>query len=202
MYLETLSHVNTVILDKTGTLTFGNPEVAEIRTVAGVREIEVIEAAAIAERPSEHPIGKAILKEAARRRLPVPEPEHFEYSPGKGVLSSSARGLIVVGSRSLLIQKGVPANQFAQLGENAGTVLVARNGRLLGSIRTEEQLRPEAVMAVRELGRMKLQVELLTGDSFGPANEVGKSSAWIALSPSYSRIRSWNASRLSSGREM
>ena len=173
LYLETLSHVNTVILDKTGTLTFGNPEIAEIRTVAGVGEIEVIEAAAIAERPSEHPLAKAILKEAARRMLPVLEPEHFEYSPGKGVISSSARGLIVVGSRSLLIQKGVPASQFAQLGESAGTVLVARNGRLLGSIRTEDQLRPEAVIAVRELRRMKLHVELLTGDAFGPANEVG-----------------------------
>src|SRR5579862_2769502 len=123
LYLETLSQVDTVVLDKTGTLTFGDPEVEEICPAPGIRQEEVIEAAAIAERPSEHPLAKAILKEAARRSLPVVEPEHFQYSPGKGIFSSSARGLIVVGSRSLLIQKGVPANQFAQLADGRGTVL-------------------------------------------------------------------------------
>jgi heavy metal translocating P-type ATPase len=173
LYLEELSRVDTVILDKTGTLTFGNPEVVEVCAVPGIRAEEVVEAAAIAERPSEHPLAKAILKEAARLSLPAVEPDHFEYSPGKGILSTSSRGLIAVGSRALLIEKGVPPAQFAQLGNNTGTILVARNGRLLGSIRTEDQLRPEAVAAVRALRKMKLRVELLTGDSIGAANAVG-----------------------------
>lgn len=72
----------------------------------------------------------------------------------------------------MLLEKGVPGSQLAQLGDNVGTILVARNGRLLGSIRTEDQLRPEAASAVREMRRMKLRVELLTGDSIGPANAV------------------------------
>ena len=116
LYLETLSQVDTVILDKTGTLTFGDPEVEEICPAPGIGKEEVIEAAAIAERPSEHPLAKAILKEAARRSLPVIEPEHFEYSPGKGIFSSSPRGVIAVGSRSLLFEKGVPGVAVGPIG--------------------------------------------------------------------------------------
>ena len=148
LYLETLSQVDTVILDKTGTLTFGEPEVAEVIPIPGVNSKDVIEAAAIAERPSEHPLAKAILKRASELALPIVEPEHFDYSPGKGIFSASALGVIAVGSRALLVEKGVPVIQFTLLPENCGTVMVARNGRLLGAIRTEDRLRPEAITAV------------------------------------------------------
>ena len=174
LHLETLSQVDTVILDKTGTLTFGDPEVAEIIPAPGVKERDIVEAAAIAERPSEHPLAKAVLKKAADLSLPVIEPEHFEYSPGKGIFCASSLGVIAVGSRALLIEKGVPPIQFTLLPEDSGTVLVARNGRLLGGVRTEDRLRPEAIMAVSALKKMGLRVELLTGDAAGIANAVGK----------------------------
>jgi heavy metal translocating P-type ATPase len=174
LYLETLSQVDTVILDKTGTLTFGEPEVVEIMPVPGVNSRDVIEAAAIAERPSEHPLAKAILNRASELSLPIVEPEHFDYSPGKGIFSASALGVIAVGSRALLVEKGVPAIQFTLLPENTGTVMVARNGRLLGAIRTEDRLRPEAITAVRALKKMNMRVELLTGDALHVANAVGK----------------------------
>jgi len=174
LYLETLSQVDTAILDKTGTLTFGDPEVAEIIPVPGVNSKDVVEAAAIAERPSEHPLAKAILKRASELGLPVIEPEHFDYSPGKGIFSASALGVIAVGSRALLLEKGVPSIQFTLLPENCGTVMVARNGRLLGAIRTEDRLRPEAIAAVQALKKMNMRVELLTGDALNVANAVGK----------------------------
>jgi len=174
LYLETLSQVDTAILDKTGTLTFGDPEVAEIIPVPGVNSKDVVEAAAIAERPSEHPLAKAILKRASELGLPVIEPEHFDYSPGKGIFSASALGVIAVGSRALLLEKGVPSIQFTLLPENSGTVMVARNGRLLGAIRTEDRLRPEAIAAVQALKKMNMRVELLTGDALNVANAVGK----------------------------
>lgn len=174
LYLEMLSQVDTVILDKTGTLTFGDPEVAEIVPVPGVNSKDVIEAAAIAERPSEHPLAKAILKRASELSLPVVEPEHFEYSPGRGIFCASALGVIAVGSRALLLEKGVPPIQFTLLAENSGTVMVARNGRLLGAIRTEDRLRPEAIAAVQALKKMNMRVELLTGDLLNVANAVGK----------------------------
>jgi P-type Cu+ transporter len=174
LYLEILSEVDTVILDKTGTLTFGDPEVVEVLAAPGIRLDEVVEAAAIAERPSEHPLAKAILKKASELSLPAVEPEHFEYSPGRGIFCASKLGVIAVGSRGLLIEKGVSSDQLGALDEHAGSVLVARNGRFLGSIRTEDRLRPEAVAAVRALKKMNLQVELLTGDSLGIANAVGR----------------------------
>lgn len=174
LYLETLSQVDTVILDKTGTLTFGDPEVAEIIPVPGVNSKDVVEAAAIAERPSEHPLAKAILKRASDLSLPVIEPDHFDYSPGKGIFSASALGVIAVGSRALLLEKGVTPIQFTLLPENCGTVMVARNGRLLGAIRTEDRLRPEAIAAVHALKKMNMRVELLTGDALNVANAVGK----------------------------
>lgn len=147
--LGAIGQVDTVILDKTGTLTCGNPEAAEVCPVPGVREEEVVEAAAIAERPPEHAPARAIRKKASGLALPVAEPEHFEYAPGKGIFSSASRfGVIAAGSWSLLREKGVPPDQFDRL-QNPGTVLVARNGRLLGAIRIEDQLRPEAVAAVQ-----------------------------------------------------
>lgn len=174
LHLETLSQVDTVILDKTGTLTFGDPEVAEVVPAPGVNAREVLEAAAVAERPSEHPLAKAVLKKAADLSLPVIEPEHFEYSPGKGIFCASSLGVIAVGNQALLIEKGVPAIQFTLLPEDSGMVLVARNGRLLGGVRTEDRLRPEAISAVSAIKKMGLQVELLTGDASGIANAVGR----------------------------
>src|SRR6202795_5073222 len=81
LYLEALAAVDTVLLDKTGTLTFGTPQIREIIPVPGVDSKDVIEAAAIAERPSEHPLAKAILKKASELSLPIIDPEHFDYSP-------------------------------------------------------------------------------------------------------------------------
>ena len=101
LYLEVLSQVDTVVLDKTGTLTFGEPEVVAIHAVPGTTAEEVLAAAAIAERPSEHPVGKAALKKAAEMTLPVVEPEHFAYVPGKGVVCTLGGEEIVVGSVGL-----------------------------------------------------------------------------------------------------
>ncbi len=173
LHLETLGRIDTVVLDKTGTLTFGNPEVVEIRPVRGVAENAVIEAAAVAERPSEHPAAKAILKKASQLGLSVIEPDRFDYFPGKGIVCSSPLGVIVGGSRSLLFENGFPPSQFECPSDEGSSIWVGRNGRLLGSIRTEDRLRPEAVSAVRALKKMKLRVELLTGDSVAIANAVG-----------------------------
>jgi Cd2+/Zn2+-exporting ATPase/Cu+-exporting ATPase len=174
LYLEKLGEIDTVVLDKTGTLTFGNPEVAEILPVRGVSEEAVIEAAAVAERPSEHPVAKAILKKASQLGLSVIEPDRFDYSPGKGIVCSSLLGVVVAGTRTLLSENGFSPSQFESLPEEGGAILVGRNGRLLGSIRTEDRLRPEAISAVRALKKMKLRVELLTGDSETIANAVGR----------------------------
>jgi heavy metal translocating P-type ATPase len=174
LYLEALAKIDTVALDKTGTLTFGAPEVREIRAVAGVAPRTVIEAAAIAERRSEHPLGKAILTRAGGLGLPVLEPEEFDYAPGRGVVARTNGDEVVVGNRALFRERGLDAGGATGNGGAASEVLVARGGRLLGTIHIADGLRPEAKGAVAELRAMGLKTVLLTGDQHAVAEAVAR----------------------------
>ena len=175
LYLEALWAVDTVVLDKTGTLTFGNPEVTDLCPLDGTTPQDLLAAAAIAERPSEHPLGKAILKKATGMSLSVIEPESFQYTPGKGIVCSSGGQEILVGNRAFFAERGIPDGlPKAGTGETS-EILVARSGRCLGSIHLADVLRPEAVEAVRRLREMGLRTVLLTGDRKAVADAVGKS---------------------------
>src|SRR5215470_1466304 len=112
LYLEILSSIDTVVLDKTGTLTYGNPEVTGIRATAKAKTADVLEAAAVAERPSEHPLAKAILRKASEATLPIIEPTGINYLPGKGLVCSLNGEEIVVGNRILLSERGIEVNGF------------------------------------------------------------------------------------------
>jgi Cd2+/Zn2+-exporting ATPase/Cu+-exporting ATPase len=163
-YMEALGTIDTVILDKTGTLTFGEPYVTAILPCPGIDALQLLRVAAIAERPSEHPVARAILKEATRLGISVNDPDRFEYWPGMGVRSSWGGADILVGSATLLAD--VPNLDAALAGfpGNSGDTLVARGGRLLGAIRTDDVLRPEAVEAITRIRAMGLVAILLTGD--------------------------------------
>jgi Cd2+/Zn2+-exporting ATPase/Cu+-exporting ATPase len=174
LYLEVLSGIDTVVLDKTGTLTLGTPEVTAVRPVGGVTAMAVIEAAAIAELPSEHPLGKAILKKAAEAALSVIEPERFEYLPGKGIVCSVGGDEIVVGNRSLFHERDILVNPCAIDADQSSEILVARGGRLLGVLRIADVLRPEAKQAVVALRQMGIRTILLTGDVETIARAVGQ----------------------------
>ena len=173
LYLEVLSGIDTVVLDKTGTLTYGNPEVTGIRPTAGTTVESVLLAAAIAERPSEHPLAKAILKKAADAKIPVIEPSRFGYAPGKGLVCSLNGEEIVVGNKALLSERAIEVNGFGANPDHSSEILVAQGGHLLGGIQIEDKLRPEATAAVAELKRMGLRVVLLTGDAQSIAKSVG-----------------------------
>jgi P-type E1-E2 ATPase len=105
--LEALASIDTVLLDKTGTLTFGTPQIREIVSANGFTEQAILEAASIAEHKSEHPLAKAILSRAAELKIHYPEPEEFSYTPGKGVRVTARGQEILVGSRSLLMERGI-----------------------------------------------------------------------------------------------
>jgi heavy metal translocating P-type ATPase len=177
LYLEALSQVDTVVLDKTGTLTYGDPEVVDIHAAPGATGDDVLAAAAIAERPSEHPVGKAILKRAAAAGLPVIEPEGFAYVPGKGVVCTAGGDEIVVGSRAFLTERDVDVTPCAFGDDRGGEVHVARRGRSLGDLHVADVLRSEARDAVASLRHMGLRVILLTGDAEAVASAVGRQLA-------------------------
>jgi heavy metal translocating P-type ATPase len=173
LYLEKLADVDTILLDKTGTLTLGTPAVTEIRPSAGVSGTALLEAAAIAESQSEHPMAKAILNKASQLGVYARQPDRFAYTPGRGVVAMSGGHRIVVGNWMHLEQEGVVGTKARESGAD-GAVLVARDGRLLGSIHVADLVRPEAKNAIRDLKSMGLRTILLTGDSRTVANAVGE----------------------------
>jgi Cd2+/Zn2+-exporting ATPase/Cu+-exporting ATPase len=170
--LETLATVDTVVLDKTGTLTFGNPQVVEVCPQDGSTAEAVVEAAASAERPSEHAIAKAIIGKARDLSLGIAEPERFTYIPGKGIVCAVGDDEVVVGSRAFLRERGIALRGLVAPPPHLAEVVVARAGELLGTIRVADILRPEAVEAVAALKRMGLRTILLTGDATAIADSV------------------------------
>lgn len=171
IHIETLGRVDTVVLDKTGTLTLGEPKVVGVHPSEGVTQAELLGAAAIAEIPSEHPLGKAILAKARDEGLLLVPPDRFEYTPGKGIVCVSGNETIVVGNRALIEREGVP---LPDEWRDGSTVFVARGGRFLGSLELADVIRPEAAAAIAEIQRMGLRTILLTGDGRGVAEDVAR----------------------------
>ncbi|HEV7989597.1 MAG TPA: cation-translocating P-type ATPase [Candidatus Binataceae bacterium] len=175
LYLETLGKVDTVVLDKTGTLTFGRTEVQSIVPAAGVSEAEVLEAAASAEMRSEHPLGKAIVNLARAKNYSLQEPERFDYVPGRGITAIVSGTTILVGNRRLLTEHTIEVPRNALAGaDSASEAFVARDGRLLGAIVIADTVRPEARRAIEALNRMGIRSVLLTGDTWAVAEMVAR----------------------------
>ena len=182
IYLEALGQLHTVFLDKTGTLTYGFPLVVAVRTAPGISERALLETAASAERSSEHPLGRAIVRHAEVQSMRVHDPEFFEYRIGRGVLASLRGEPIVVGNRALFEELGIA--QPEKDGTVNGTeVLVARGGHYYGSILVTDQLRPSAAPAVKALAEMHIKVVLLTGDSKASADAVADQLGILQVYP-------------------
>jgi heavy metal translocating P-type ATPase len=175
LYLEALAAVDTVLLDKTGTLTFGTPQIQEVVSSNGFALPEIIGTASIAEQKSEHPLAKAILARAAELGIAGVEPDEFWYTPGRGVSVTHQGEEILVGSRTFLMERGADVLLVDGKGTNgASEVHVARGGQVLGSIRIADVLRPEAKAAVAAMRKMGLKTVLLSGDAQGVAACVGR----------------------------
>jgi heavy metal translocating P-type ATPase len=173
LYLETLGRVNTVVLDKTGTLTFGRMEVQSITPVAGLPEADMVAAAASAEMRSEHPLGKAIVAYASSRGYSLKEPDRFDYAPGKGIASVINGSTVLVGNRALMADHRVDVpDKFATTANPSSRLMVARDGRFLGSIAIGDIVRPESRRAVESFGSMGIRSILLTGDTGEVARSV------------------------------
>ncbi|MEA1303494.1 cation-translocating P-type ATPase [Actinomyces oris] len=184
-HLEQLSAVDTVVVDKTGTLTVGEPRVVSVRpTEAAAGEDEVLALAAAAEWNSEHPIGRAIYAEAAVRDLTVPVPGDVAYSPGAGVSTHVEGRRITVGRcRGQGHQPGrdtdgcddeaaASTESDPEAPSATSVVEVRADGQLLGTIALADRLRQGAATAVRDLGDMGLEILMLTGDSAASARHV------------------------------
>jgi len=174
VHLETLGRVDTVVLDKTGTLTFGQPAVQNVLPADGLAADAVLDAAAAAELRSEHPLGKAIVAHAKARERVLAEPERFHYVPGRGLAATVDGVIVLAGNRAWLQENGV-AVPVATVGRAAASeVFVARDRQFLGRIVIADTLRPEALGAVQALQRMGIRTILLTGDTRAAADQVAR----------------------------
>jgi heavy metal translocating P-type ATPase len=176
LYMEALATVDTVLLDKTGTLTFGTPQIREVVPNEGFTVPQIIATASIGECKSEHPLAKAIMARAGELAMPVERPDEFSYTPGRGVRATSRGEEILVGSRTLLMERSVQAIPPTQNGGHGDVseVFVARGGRCLGGIRIADILRPEAKQAVVAMREMGLRTVLLSGDTQAATTAVGR----------------------------
>ncbi|HEY0606252.1 MAG TPA: cation-translocating P-type ATPase [Herpetosiphonaceae bacterium] len=179
LVLEQLARVNTVVLDKTGTLTRGQPQVTDVVALNGVGERDLLQAMAAVESRSEHPLGKAIVRAAAERGVSWPDPENFSPLPGRGIVATVGGRTWAVGNRRLLTEQGIalaPADEAqVQALEASGKTafVVARDRSIVGLVGVADVIRPEAAAALAELKRLGVRrLLLLTGDNERVAQAV------------------------------
>jgi heavy metal translocating P-type ATPase len=180
LYLELLARIDTVLLDKTGTLTLGSPSVRLVIPVPGRSVSELLQLAASVERLSEHPLAAAVMAAAKEQNLEALEAKDFEYIVGRGVTASIAGKAVLVGSAAFLTENGI---SISTVKTTEGTSLfVAHGGEFIGTLAVADSLRPEAVQAVDALRGMGLWLELLTGDTQQAADELAKQAAFDRVS--------------------
>ena len=168
--LETLHTVNTVVLDKTGTITEGTPKVTDILPCPGVSEQELLRLAAALENPSEHPLAQAIVTAAKERGISLPAAEQFEAIHGKGVIGTIEGASLMAGNAAMLEEYGVDTSAqstlAAQLAEQGKTPLFfVKNQVLLGIVAVADTVKVSSKTAVERLRQLGLDVVMLTGDN-------------------------------------
>jgi Cu+-exporting ATPase len=174
--LETAHKLETIVLDKTGTLTRGEMAATDVVPANGVDELELVRLAAAAERGSEHPVAQAVVALAADRGIEVPEVSGFEATPGKGIRAEVLGSTVLVGNEELLREGGadVALESAQSLAAGGKTpLLVASGGKFLGVIGVADTLRDEAREAVSELRGMGIEVVMITGDRERIARAIG-----------------------------
>jgi Cu+-exporting ATPase len=177
--LERLERIDTVVLDKTGTITTGRPDVAEILTVVGISENDLLRIAASLERASEHPLGEAVVRRARENRTALSQAESFESHPGHGITGIVEGRAVLIGNPALLRDRTVSvemlANDAERISMHGRTPLwIAIDGALAGIIAVADTVKPTSAEAIRQLHREKLRVVMLTGDNEQTARAIAR----------------------------
>jgi len=177
--LETAQTVDTVVLDKTGTITQGHPSLTDAVAAAGFDEAQLLRIAGSAERSSEHPLAAAIVAGAAERGVRLTEAAGFDSITGKGIRAAVDGHEVLIGTERLLTGAGIDTaslrpqiTRFA--GEGKTGMLVAVGGRLAGVLGVADTIKPDSVAAVRALRGLGLEVVMLTGDSRRTAEAIAR----------------------------
>src|SRR5262245_59630450 len=177
--LETAHRLDTIVLDKTGTITAGKPALTDIHRVGGIDSDELLSLVASAESDSEHPLAAAIVAGARARDLAVPAASEFRSVTGKGVRAVVSGRELLVGTSRLLVEAGIETANLDQLAADLSAqgktpVLAALDGRPVGVLGVADTVKPESSAAIAALQRLGLEVVMLTGDNRRTAAAVAR----------------------------
>ena len=177
--LERMEAVDTLVIDKTGTLTEGKPKVVAVRTVEGGDENEMLRLAASVERNSEHPLGRAVVEAAAERKIELAPVRGFDAPPGQGAIGMVERRRVMLGNAKFLQELGMvttslEADADRMRRDGATAIFVAIDGKLAGLIAVADPVKDSAAAALEALKADGIKVVMLTGDNRTTANAVAQ----------------------------
>lgn len=178
-HLETAYKMKIIVLDKTGTITKGQPEVTDVIPLGGLDEKEVLKLSAISEKGSEHPLGVAIYEKGKKEFENLPDPDRFEAIPGMGIIAEINHKVVYMGTRKLMAEKGIDTENvestIAKL-ENEGktAMLMAVDNSLEAILAVADTLKEYSREAIEDLQKMGIEVYMITGDNSRTANAIAK----------------------------
>ncbi|WP_018131871.1 heavy metal translocating P-type ATPase [Effusibacillus pohliae] len=178
-HLESAHRLTTVVLDKTGTITKGEPEVTDVVSVGKYSENELLQLAATAERGSEHPLGEAIVKKAKERGLETGDVSRFHAIPGHGIEAEVNGRKILIGNKKLMREQNVAIapwiDRMEELESQGKTaMLMAVDGQLEGIVAVADSVKDTSAQAIRQLKKMDIEVIMITGDNKRTAEAIAK----------------------------
>ena len=176
-YLEMAHKLDTIVFDKTGTLTVGEPSVTDVMAVGGYSEEEVLRLAALAERGSEHPLGRAVIRAAEEKRIEIPLASSFKAIPGEGVVVRDRDRVIFIGNRKLMTENGVNVQAAEPVISNLEAqgktaMILADDKELVGVLGLADTIKKDSAETVKQLKDMGIEVVMLTGDNLRTAKSV------------------------------
>jgi len=177
--LETMEKVDTLVVDKTGTLTEGKPQLVTMKSAGQLSEDDLLRYTASLERASEHPLGEAIVKKAHEKGLELMKVDDFQSVTGKGISGTVGKSVVAVGNMRLMDELGVDVGEFTrnadELRNKAETVIfIAIDGKIGGLMGIADPIKKTTPDAIRKLQKEKIKVVMLTGDNRATAEAVAK----------------------------
>ena len=168
--LETAHKIDTIIFDKTGTITQGKPSVTDVLTAKGIKEDYLLKVTAAAEGGSEHPLGQAIVRDARGKGLVLPKVDRFKAIPGRGIEAMIADLSVFAGNRMMMDERGISMPELEEASDRLASqgktpMYVALDGKLAGIIAVADTVKASSKAAIDRLHKMGIEVVMITGDN-------------------------------------